>query len=91
MGRIINPVRSARLSTKGRKSIRYGRVEVTAKLPRGDWLWPAIWMMPEEDVYGVWPRSGEIDIMEARGNGREYAVGGRDKYSSALHWGESIY
>ncbi len=42
-GNIINPVRSARLTTAGKKSIRYGRVEVTAKMPRGDWLWPAIW------------------------------------------------
>lgn len=39
---IIPPVRSARINTKGKKSIRYGRVEVVAKLPRGDWLWPAI-------------------------------------------------
>jgi len=42
-GTIINPVRSARLTTKGKKSITYGRVEVVAKLPAGDWLWPAIW------------------------------------------------
>lgn len=41
-GKMIPPVRSARLSTKGRKSIRYGRVEVVAKMPKGDWLWPAI-------------------------------------------------
>ena len=87
-GRIINPIRSARLSTKGKKSIRYGRVEVTAKLPRGDWIWPAIWMMPEKDTYGVWPRSGEIDIMEARGNDMSYEYGGRDEFSSSLHWGE---
>lgn len=40
---IINPVRSARLSTKGKKGIKYGRIEVVAKLPAGDWLWPAIW------------------------------------------------
>jgi beta-glucanase (GH16 family) len=42
-GTIINPVRSARLTTKGKKTITYGRVEVVAKLPAGDWLWPAIW------------------------------------------------
>jgi beta-glucanase (GH16 family) len=42
-GTIINPVRSARLTTKGKKMITYGRVEVVAKLPAGDWLWPAIW------------------------------------------------
>jgi len=88
-GRIINPVRSARLTTKGRKSIKYGRVEVTAKLPKGDWMWPAIWMMPETDTYGEWPRSGEIDIMEARGNSPSYSIGGRDKFSSSLHWGYS--
>lgn len=41
-GAMIPPIRSARLSTKGKKSIRYGRVEVVAKLPRGDWIWPAI-------------------------------------------------
>ena len=33
--------------TRGKKNIRYGRVEVVAKMPVGDWLWPAIWMMPE--------------------------------------------
>lgn len=42
MGTMIPPVRSARLSTKGKKSIKYGRVEVVAKMPQGDWLWPAI-------------------------------------------------
>lgn len=41
-GTIINPVRSARLSTKGKKSIKYGKVEVVAKMPQGNWLWPAI-------------------------------------------------
>jgi beta-glucanase (GH16 family) len=39
---IIPPIRSARLNTKGKKSIQYGRIEVTAKMPTGDWLWPAI-------------------------------------------------
>jgi beta-glucanase (GH16 family) len=42
-GIIINPVRSARLTTSGKKTITYGRVEVVAKMPKGDWLWPAIW------------------------------------------------
>lgn len=42
-GQILPPVRSARLTTKGKKSIKYGRVEVVAKLAKGDWLWPAIW------------------------------------------------
>ncbi|KAI9898346.1 hypothetical protein N3K66_006706 [Trichothecium roseum] len=87
-GVMIPPVRSARLSTRGAKGIRYGRVEVVAKMPRGDWIWPAIWMMPEDSVYGEWPRSGEIDIMESRGNGAGYEEGGRNYYYSTLHWGK---
>ncbi|KAI9809251.1 MAG: hypothetical protein M1825_002542 [Sarcosagium campestre] len=86
-GTIVNPVKSARLNTKAGARIKYGRVEVTAKLPAGDWLWPAIWMMPAESVYGEWPLSGEIDIMESRGNNHTYAQGGNNIVSSALHWG----
>lgn len=55
---------SASLISKGRAHLRYGRVEVRAKLPTGKGMWPAIWMMPAESVYGSWPKSGEIDIME---------------------------
>ena len=69
---VIPPVMSARIHTRNHYSIRYGRVEISAKLPRGDWLWPALWMLPVDERYGPWPRSGEIDIMEARGNGPEY-------------------
>ncbi|TKA79672.1 hypothetical protein B0A49_04711 [Cryomyces minteri] len=89
LGTTIPPVRSARLTTKGKKSIKYGKIEVTAKFPKGDWLWPAIWrrMMPERDTYGIWPRSGEIDIAEARGNSVDYVEGGRDVFASTLHWG----
>jgi beta-glucanase (GH16 family) len=84
---VINPVQSARLTTKGSRSIRYGKIEVVAKLPLGDWLWPAIWMMPVNNTYGAWPESGEIDIMESRGNSIQYPLGGIDTYSSTLHWG----
>jgi len=45
----------------------YGKFEFSAKLPKGNFLWPAIWMMPEYSVYGGWPASGEIDIMEWKG------------------------
>ncbi|KAI9372867.1 concanavalin A-like lectin/glucanase domain-containing protein [Aspergillus egyptiacus] len=86
-GQIINPVRSARLTTFGKKTIRYGRVEVVAKLPRGDWLWPAIWMMPQESTYGEWPASGEIDIAESRGNDAESYPLGNNIIGSAMHWG----
>ena len=65
---IINPVSSARIRTAQSFAFTYGRVEVDAKLPEGDWLWPAIWMLPLKQEYGLWPTSGEIDIMESRGN-----------------------
>jgi beta-glucanase (GH16 family) len=85
-GDIIQPVKSGRISAKSR-AIRYGKVEVTAKIPLGDWLWPAIWMLPVNNTYGPWPRSGEIDILESRGNNYTYAQGGNNIASSALHWG----
>ena len=55
---------SARLRSKGKGDFRYGRFEVRAKLPIGRGTWPAIWMLPTDQVYGGWPKSGEIDIME---------------------------
>jgi beta-glucanase (GH16 family) len=88
-GDIINPVRSARMTTKGKRSIQYGKIEVVAKMPKGDWLWPAIWMMPEDDAYGPWPMSGEIDIAESRGNSPNNYTDGRNSIISALHWGPS--
>lgn len=64
---------SARMRTVTRQgetlfSQRYGRFEIRAKLPVGQGLWPAIWMLPDKDPYGGWAASGEIDIMEARGH-----------------------
>ncbi|KKA26507.1 hypothetical protein TD95_004245 [Thielaviopsis punctulata] len=83
----VPPAVTARINTKGKAQIKYGRVEVTAKLPKGDWLWPAIWMMPAVDTYGTWPASGEIDIMESRGNNYTYPQGGNNIVTSSLHWG----
>ncbi|KAF8225474.1 concanavalin A-like lectin/glucanase [Tricholoma matsutake] len=108
-GQIINPVQSARLSTRRSANIKYGRVEVRAKIPTGC-LWPAIWMLPVDNMYGPWPMSGtsslfprifkcsafiittnfmsgEIDIMEARGNGPRYARQGSDWVRGSLNWG----
>lgn len=59
---------SGSINTKGKHSIKYGKVEVSALLPQGRGVWPAIWMMPETELYGGWPRSGEIDIMEFVGH-----------------------
>ncbi|RDW95070.1 hypothetical protein BP5796_00833 [Coleophoma crateriformis] len=86
-GTIVPPVKSARLNTKKGASIKFGKVEVTAKISKGDWLWPAIWMLPVTDTYGAWPASGEIDIMESRGNNYSYSLGGNNFFTSAMHWG----
>lgn len=88
-GNVNNPVSSTKIRTVNSFNTKYGKVEVSAKLPKGDWLWPAIWMLPTYNQYGDWPSSGEIDIMESRGNGPEYSAGGSNVYGSTLHWGPS--
>jgi len=58
---------SARIRTKNKGDWKYGRFDIRARLPYGQGIWPAIWMMPTDAVYGSWPASGEIDIMEELG------------------------
>lgn len=55
---------SGKVLTQGLASWRYGRFEARARVPGGQGVWPAIWMMPELSTYGGWPKSGEIDILE---------------------------
>ena len=71
---------SGRVRTKHRGDWKYGRIEVRAKLPIGQGLWPAIWMLPTEEKYGGWANSGEIDIMEYRGQEPNKVLG-------TLHYG----
>lgn len=59
---------SSKLVSRGKKIFKYGRVDIRAKLPRGRGIWPALWMLPQQNVFGGWPRSGEIDIMELVGH-----------------------
>lgn len=59
---------SARLRTKNKGDWKYGRFEIRAKFPRGKGLWPAIWMLPTQELYGGWAGSGEIDITEYLGH-----------------------
>ena len=58
---------SGRLRTKGLAAFRSGRIEARIKMPVGQGLWPAFWMLPEDYSYGRWPLSGEIDITEVLG------------------------
>lgn len=70
---------SGKITTEGKQSFLYGRIEARAKLPTGEGMWPAFWMLPEEDVYGGWAASGEIDIVES--------IHETDHVSGTLHFG----
>lgn len=64
IGGKVRSITSSSIITKGKHDWTYCRVEVRAKLPICLGTWPAIWMMPSDNSYGWWPKSGEIDIME---------------------------
>jgi beta-glucanase (GH16 family) len=70
---------SGKVTTRGKQTFLYGRIEMRAQIPTGGGMWPAFWMMPQDDVYGGWAASGEIDIMES--SNATTSVGG------ALHFG----
>ncbi len=74
---------SARLNTRDRFAFRYGRLEARIRLPGGQGLWPAFWLLPQDDTYGGWAASGEIDVMEAVNLG---GSGGNDIHGT-IHYG----
>lgn len=63
-----SPFTSARIKTQDKYSLKYGRVEMRAKLPAGGGTWPAFWMLGNSIGSLGWPACGEIDIMEHVGN-----------------------
>lgn len=76
---------SARLKTRKRDGSplfakKYGRFEFRAKLPTGQGIWPALWLLPQDEKYGGWAASGEIDVMEAKGQEPHKVLG-------TLHFG----
>ena len=73
---------SGKVNSQNKADFTYGKVVVSAKAPKGKGLWPAVWMMPQDESrYGQWPKCGEIDIVEVLGNdtGRAYTT---------IHYGE---
>ncbi len=65
---------SARMLTRGKGSWTYGRIEARIKIPKGQGIWPAFWMLGTNIDAGVnWPNCGEIDIMENIGKATEQA------------------
>lgn len=72
---------SAKMTTEEKGDWTYGRYEIRAKLPEGQGIWPAFWMMPSDySIYGTWPSCGEIDIMELLGHETNRTYG-------TLHYG----
>ena len=61
------PYSSAKLVSKDTFAFKYGRIDFCAKVPSGTGIWPALWLLPENEEYGTWAASGEIDVMEAKG------------------------
>ncbi|XP_021920148.1 beta-1,3-glucan-binding protein-like isoform X2 [Zootermopsis nevadensis] len=90
---ILNPVMSAQLQTSGSFTFQYGIVKMRAKMPRGDWLWPAIYLLPHRSAYGPWPNSGQMTIAQSRGNAMYLVDGepmGTQRMEMALHFGPGI-
>lgn len=87
---LINPIRSASIETINSFAFKYGTVEVRAKMSAGDWLASSITLLPKREKYGKWPKSGEIDMAETRGN-RKLFEGeqniGVDTVGFTLHFG----
>jgi len=76
------PYTSGRLYTQPTFNKTFGKFEAKMKLPAGQGIWPAFWMMPQDSEYGVWASSGELDIMEARGRLPQEVAG-------TIHYGKS--
>ena len=76
---------SARINTRDRFAFRYGRIEARIRFPEGQGIWPAFWMLPQDDVYGTWAASGEIDIVEAVNLG---GTGGNSVFGTIHYGGE---
>lgn len=77
---------SARMTTQNKQSFKYGRVDIRAKVPGGQGMFPALWMLGDSFSTVGWPKCGEIDIMETiAGGGRDSVVYGTAHWDSLGH------
>jgi len=82
---------SGKVTTQDKVEFTYGKVVVGLKVPKGQGLWPAAWMMPaEESFYGQWPKCGEIDIMEILGH-QTYITYGTLHYGNPHKSSQGVY
>jgi beta-glucanase (GH16 family) len=59
---------SSKIVSAGKRAFKFGRIDIRAKLPKGKGIWPALWLLPQENIFGGWPKSGELDLMELVGH-----------------------
>lgn len=78
---------SARINTRDRFAFRYGRIEARIRLPGGQGIWPAFWLLSQDSPYGIWPASGELDVAEAVNLG---GAGGNTVYGTIYYGGGSL-
>jgi beta-glucanase (GH16 family) len=77
---------SSRLTTQGKQAFQYARVDIRAVLPKGQGIWPALWMLGSSISTVGWPACGEVDIMELiGGSGKDNTVYGTAHWDSAGH------
>ena len=69
--------------TKGKQSIKYGRIDIRAKLQKGKGVWPALWLLGDNIDAVSWSACGEIDMMELLGHEPNKVYG-------TLHWGANV-
>jgi beta-glucanase (GH16 family) len=82
---------SHRMNTGNKFSVQYGRIEARVKVPKGNGLWPAFWLMGDDFLQGrPWPYNGEIDIMEVlgRNTGEAYSTLHAPAYNGAGGYGQ---
>lgn len=72
---------SSRIITQGKQSFQYGRIDIRAKLPYGQGIWPALWLLGDNFATEGWPKSGEIDLMEMVGGGEKDS-----QVHGTIHW-----
>lgn len=80
---------SSRLTTKDKVNINYGRIDIRAALPKGQGVWPALWMLGKNIDAVNWPKCGEIDIMELIGGSGTMGPGNDSKLYGTAHWDDN--
>lgn len=70
-----NDYTSARITTQNKVTTKHGRLEVRALVPAGVGTWPAFWALGQDHATVGWPKSGEIDVMEAIGKSPQLSLG----------------